>query len=354
MSHRPQSSEGSAESIPVSYYTDSKHFTLERDRVLFANWVAVARVEDLAQPGDYLTVFYAGEPILVTHSLDGELLAFSNVCRHRLTTLAQGCGNARSLQCPYHLWTYDLAGRLIGSPGMEDAEGFRRGDWGLKELGLDTWGGWVFVHLDKQARPLLEQIPHLDTTYSGAYLERLVRVGRSTCPSPLNWKVLVENFVESYHHAGVHPTSLQTPFPYQNVYEVDNFGEAWSAIEHPPAIEGAEPLAVVTVFPTLLFAINRPFAMFWFQLNILGHDRAELDMQSFVPPEFADNEELAKALVEGNVSVNNEDFAINERTWQGMHSHDATMGPLSRYEEGVKRFRQWLLEALADSDPRSD
>jgi phenylpropionate dioxygenase-like ring-hydroxylating dioxygenase large terminal subunit len=337
------------QTIPAAYFTDPAHYAVERERVLFASWFAVARMEDLAKPGDYLTLEYAGEPILVTHSLDGELLAFSNVCRHRMTTVAQGCGHARSLQCPYHLWTYDLAGRLVGSPGMEDVEGFRRDDWGLLELALDTWGGWVFVHLDKQARPLLEQMPHLDTTYSGAYLERLVRVGRSTCHSPWNWKVAVENFAESYHHAAVHPKSLQPIFPYQSIYEVDNFGEAWSAIEHPPANEDTEPLAVLTVYPTLLIAINRSYGMFWFRLNILGHDSVELEMQTFVTPELVDNEEFAKFLVENVAAINDEDFAINQRTWRGMHSRNATMGPLSRHEEGVKRFRRWLLEALGDA-----
>ena len=336
------------EDIPVSYFTDPAHYAVERERVLFSSWFAVARVEDLAKPGDYLTLEYAGEPILVTHSLDGELLAFSNVCRHRLTTLAEGCGHARSLQCPYHLWTYDLSGRLVGSPGMEETEGFHRGDWGLTELGLDTWGGWVFVHLDKHARPLLEQMPHLDTTYSGAYLERLVRVARTTCHSPWNWKVTVENFAESYHHAAVHPKSLQPIFPYQNIYEVDNFGEAWSAIEHPPAHEDTEALAVLTVYPTLLIAINRSFGMFWFKLNILGHAAVELEMQTFVTPEHADNEEFAKLLDESTVAVNDEDVGINERVWKGMHSRNATMGPLSCYEEGVKRFRRWVLDALAE------
>lgn len=340
--------------ISVSHFTDPEHFAVERERILLSHWFPVARREDLAQPGDYLSMEYAGEPILVTHGLDGELRAFSNVCRHRLTQLAQGCGHARSLQCPYHLWTYDLSGRLIGSPDMEDTEGFRRGDWGLRELGLDTWGGWIFVHLDRQASPLLEQMPHLDTTYSGAHLERLVRVGRSKCHSPWNWKILVENFAESYHHAAVHPTTLQPSFPYQNIFEVDNSGEVWTAIEHPPADDESEPLAVVTVFPTLLFAISRPVSMYWFQLNILGHDEVELDMQAFVIPELADNEELAKALVEGVVAVNDEDIVINERTWRGMHSRDATLGPLSRYEEGVKRFRHWLAAGLAERDPREE
>ena len=334
--------------LPTSYYTDPAHYEREREQLLWSNWVAVSRLEDLARPGDYVTFDHAGEPLLVVHGQDGELRAFPNVCRHRLTTIVEGCGHARAFQCPYHLWTYDLAGRLVGAPGMEDTEGFERSDFGLPELGLDTWGGWVFVHLDPAARPLLGLAPQLEATYPGAYLERLVRVGRTHCHSPWNWKIVVENFGESYHHAGTHPKTLQPTFPYAQIREVENHGEPWSSIEHAPSAPGVEPFTATSVYPTHLFALNRPFGMFWFQLEVHGHDSVDLDIQAFVIPELAGEEKLANEMIAGLETINNEDLAINARIWKGLHSRLAKFGPLSSYEEGIRRFRGWMVSALAD------
>ena len=338
---------------PTSFYTDPTHLELERERVLWTHWVPVARAEDVANPGDYVTFDHAGEPLVVVRGQDQKLRAFPNVCRHRLTTIMEGCGHASSLQCPYHLWTYDLTGRLVGAPGMEDSPGFDRADFGLPELALDSWGGFVFVHRDPRAAPLLDQLPQLEVTYPGAYLERLVRVGSTRCHSPWNWKVVVENFIESYHHAGTHPTHLQVPYPFQGTSEVDNHGEGWSSIEHAPSTDELEPLAVTSVYPTHLFTINRPFGMFWFKLEIRAHDATDLDIQAFLTPELAENEALAKEMMRLVEEVNAEDLIVNARTWRGLHSPSAKMGPLSRYEEGVRRFREWMDRALGGPDGAS-
>jgi phenylpropionate dioxygenase-like ring-hydroxylating dioxygenase large terminal subunit len=334
-------------SIPLaSHYTSPEHHRLECERVLWTNWVSVARIEDLAKPGDFVSFDHAGEPLLIAHGKDGVLRAFPNLCRHRGTTLVEGCGHAKSLQCPYHLWTSDLAGKLVGSPGMEKVAGFDRADYGLRQLGVDCWGGWVFVHLYDDAPPLLESVPHLETTYPGAFLERLVRVGSTQCHQALSWKIVVENFIESYHHAGTHPESLQAPYPYQQIREVDNHGEGWSSIEHTPAIEGLEPFTASSVYPCHLFAITRPTGMTWFKMEIPAHDVVKLDIQVFALPELAGDEEFARGSLAILESINAEDVVINRRTWKGLQSRFATMGPLSSYEEGVRRFRSWVHDAL--------
>ncbi len=334
-----------------AWFTDPAHFERERERVLWRHWVPVARVEDLARPGDYVSFDHAGEPVWVAHGLDGALRAFPNLCRHRPTTLVEGSGHTRSVQCPYHLWTYDLTGRLVGAPGMEHTPGFAREHHCLPELGLDTWGGWVFVHLEKDAPPLLDALPHLEATYPGAFLERLVRVGRTPCHSPWNWKIVVENFIESYHHAGVHPESLQPVYPYDRIHEVENGGEGWSGIEHEPAVDELETFAVGSVYPTHLFAIQRPFGMFWFRLEVRGHDAVDLDIQAFTTPELAGEEALVKQMIDTVEAINAEDLGINARTWRGAHSRFAALGPLSRYEEGVRRFRTWLAGELGVDAP---
>ena len=119
------------------------------------NGFCVAREEELEKAGDYITLRVAGEPILVCRSESGELRAFFNVCRHRGTMVADGCGNRRSFECPYHAWTYDLDGRLLGAPYTAEVQGFDPAAFGLKPLPLDTWAGFVFVNLDPAVPPVV-------------------------------------------------------------------------------------------------------------------------------------------------------------------------------------------------------
>ena len=336
------------------WYTSPEHFERERRAVLHRSWVSVGRVAELAEPGDWKSFDHAGEPILVVRGKDGVIRAFPNVCRHRGTRLLEGCGRARSLQCPYHLWTYDLAGRLVGAPDMDAVPGFDRADHGLPELRVECWGGWVFVHLDPDAPPLLASNPTLGRTYEGRFLESLVCAGRTRADQDVNWKVVVENFIESYHHAGTHPDTLQEIFPYQQIEEIAPEKEAWSTIEHAPAVPGIEPFTASCIFPTHLFAIVRPRSVTWFKLGIRSHDRTEVEVEVLLPPEAAEAEAgnggTDMAFLD---AINCQDELVNRRTFEGLKSRHAVLGPLSPYEKGLARFRGWLTDALTLAEESS-
>lgn len=332
---------------PVSHYARAETHRIEQERLLWAHWVSVARSEDLAEPGDFVTFDHAGEPLLVTRDREGVLRAFPNLCRHRGTTLAEGCGRTKSFQCPYHLWTYDLCGRLVGAPGMEGYREFERADHGLPELAVDCWGGWVFVHLDPDAAPLRDALPHLETSYPGAYLERLVRVARTRSQQSVNWKIVVENFIESYHHAGTHPRTLQPPYPYQRIHELDPLGEPWGSIEHEPAEPGLEPFTATSIYPTHLFAITRPTGVTWFRMEIPAHDRVDIDVQLLLVPELADDAALVEQSLAIVDAINAEDERVNRRTAAGLRSRYAVLGPLSPWERGLGAFRAWMQRALS-------
>src|SRR6185437_13251224 len=121
----------------------------ERERWFFRDWIAVGREEEVAQPGSFLTLDLAGEPLLVARGRDRTLRAFYNVCRHRGTAVAEeACGTAVRFQCPYHAWIYDLDVRLVRAKHMEDIGDFSLEAFGLAAVRCATWGGWVFVSLD--------------------------------------------------------------------------------------------------------------------------------------------------------------------------------------------------------------
>ncbi len=145
-----------ARTLPARYYVDPGHFIAERERFFGRMWACVGRAEEIPGPGDAVLREVAGESLIVVRGEDGAIRAFFNVCRHRgtrLLTEPEGCVGRR-IQCPYHAWTYDLAGRLVAASHMDEGPRFRKDDYPLKPAALGEWDGHLFVHLSDRPEPL--------------------------------------------------------------------------------------------------------------------------------------------------------------------------------------------------------
>jgi Rieske 2Fe-2S family protein len=212
----------------VDYSTEAVHAE-ERERIWFGGWVCIGRAEEIPGPGDYLVRDLAGESIFVTRDRMGDVRGFYNVCAHRGTKLLDdepACGHvSKVFKCPYHAWSYDLEGRLVGTPNVDEDEGFERSDHPLHAIGAEAYGGFLFVNLADPAerRPLLEQLR--DGTESITNFERYrldeLRVGvRIVYEVEANWKIVVENFNECLHCPTIHPELVQ-------VVPLYRFGEVW-------------------------------------------------------------------------------------------------------------------------------
>jgi phenylpropionate dioxygenase-like ring-hydroxylating dioxygenase large terminal subunit len=210
--------------LPRDSYLTPEFFSREKEAIFCRQWFCVAREDEIAAPGDYLLVEIAGERILLLRDHDGSLRAHYNVCRHRGSELVLGleprprAGPERGpsgrftggIKCPYHAWTYQLDGCLRTAPFLEEGDGFRKEDLPLFEVGTDTWGGFVFLHLEPvQARSTgqtlaaqLGESPLRTSRYPLADL----RIGaRLVYQVAANWKVILENYNECYHCGPVHP-----------------------------------------------------------------------------------------------------------------------------------------------------
>ncbi|RPJ12357.1 MAG: Rieske (2Fe-2S) protein [Actinobacteria bacterium] len=127
----------------------------ERERIWWGDWVAFGRAEEVADPGDYVVRDVAGESVFVVRSAEGRLNGFYNVCSHRGTKFLddEDRGNRRkAFTCPYHAWTYDLDGRLIGTPNVRENELFDRSSYPLHRIAVDEYAGFVFVNLADRPR----------------------------------------------------------------------------------------------------------------------------------------------------------------------------------------------------------
>lgn len=194
------------ESLPASWYHDAQTFARERELIFARHWALVARDEQLAGPGDFVTAEVAGRPIFVIRDRDGALRAFHNVCRHRAGPVVLGAaGHCDVLRCRYHGWVYDLAGRLKKAPGFDLNGEDALAAFNLFALRAATWNGLVFVCLDPDAPSLaawLGEIPQIAEAFPP--LARMRFYLEDSIEGRTNWKAYGDNSAEGYHLPHVH------------------------------------------------------------------------------------------------------------------------------------------------------
>ena len=345
-----------ASTLPPAAYTDADVFALEVERLFNREWICVGRVEQVAQPGDFLCVDLPAQPIVITRDGSGALNALSRICLHRGMPLVEGSGNARRLTCPYHKWVYELDGRLRGAPMMEGVEAFSERDCRLPRLSLEVWQGFIFVNLDPDAAPLAPQLSGLERLIGNYGFENLVIAETVHFDSPWNWKILVENFMEAYHHIGTHRETLEPLYPSRQSRVPDNDGEPWAFLWMPGVeavpedsvvfpdltAEERDGLFAASVFPTFLFAATSQNGV-WYQLEPRAHDRMDLKIHVLLPPEVAEglSDEERRGIGELVSAIHLEDIAANEGPWQGLHAAMTVQGRLSLFEKAIWQLNQY-------------
>ena len=188
-------------SLPADAYTDPAWFEVEQRQIFARTWQWVGHSEAVREPGQYVAVTVAGLPVAVIRGGDGALRAFYNVCQHRAHELLEGKGTVRSIVCPYHAWTYDLGGTLISARHTSSLVGFDKSEVCLMPVAVEELGGFAYVNLDPDARPLAEQSGDLGTEIDlwAPDVEKLTFAHRLEYEIESNWKNVVDNFLECYH-----------------------------------------------------------------------------------------------------------------------------------------------------------
>jgi len=214
------SGNGPEKSLPSSWYHSEAIFRIEREHLFCREWFCALREEELPRPGDHRVLDLFGESVLVVRNREGALRAFYNVCRHRGARLcraagerdawgvelAGGIGAGRLIVCPYHRWSYDLDGALVAAPHLTGNAEFNKADFHLYPVGVECWGGFVFLHLTPAgAAPLAAQLGETPARVQRYPLAELGIGATRRYEVAANWKILCENYNECYHCGGVHP-----------------------------------------------------------------------------------------------------------------------------------------------------
>ncbi|MCI0344428.1 MAG: aromatic ring-hydroxylating dioxygenase subunit alpha [Chloroflexi bacterium] len=208
-------------------YASDAVFADERERIFFADWYCVGRSEDVPATGDYLVRDVVGESVFVVRNRAGELRAFYNVCAHRGTKLlddAPACGHlGKAVKCPYHSWSYDLEGRLVGTPNVHEDEQFERSDYPLHAIAVGEHAGFVFVSLAEVPQNLETALRDSNETIADFERYRMAELRlarRIVYEVAANWKIVVENYNECLHCPTIHPELV-------SVVPMYRFGEVW-------------------------------------------------------------------------------------------------------------------------------
>ena len=193
-----------ARHLPGEIYTSPELFAREKDEIFMREWLCLARVEEIEKPGDYMTFRIMGEPVIVARNEAGEINAFANVCRHRGVEVASGAGNLKEFSCPYHGWTYDLEGVLVGAPYMKEAEGFDPTSCRLKPIRSALWAGFIFINFDEDAPAFEDFVGEFDDEFGFLRQEDLRTGDKIVTDLDCNWKLVVENLMDFYHAKTLH------------------------------------------------------------------------------------------------------------------------------------------------------
>jgi choline monooxygenase len=370
-----------AETLLPEAYTSEVFFGLERERVFGSGWVAVGCSAALREPGDVLVAEVGGRSVFVVRKPDGALAAFYNVCRHRGTRLlaAGQCRVKRFIRCPYHSWAYDLDGRCVGTPlfagseippdqraafDMDEAAAFDRADYGLLAVAVEAWGPLVFVSLEPEPAPLLEQLGDLPARTAGYRLDEWQLTRTAHYEIAANYKLVAENFMEYYHLPWVHPGLVKvSPIEAHHRWQGTGMYVGFTTSPIAPDTDdggwqhGLAPLAGLDPND----AVSARFVWLFpnVALNILPNHLFIIHAQPVTPglthettyllthPESAGTEAAIDGLVKFWDEVNREDIGIVERVQQGLESTPFPGGRLCyRFEESLHRFQNMIIDRM--------
>jgi phenylpropionate dioxygenase-like ring-hydroxylating dioxygenase large terminal subunit len=353
-----------AHAMPPGVYTSPDFLSIEDREIFEREWQCVGRASALKEPGDYLTAQIGAQPIVVLRDEQMHLKAMSNVCLHRMSVLLEGRGNKRRIVCPYHAWSYGLDGELKGAPLMDRQEGFCKESYKLPAVRCEEWQGWIYVTMDENAPPVQQKLAELSELIGAYGMSDYIETFYEEHVWDTNWKILAENFMESYHLPMLHRATVG---PHSKLEEMEcppghpAFNYHWITKEASLPIGNAHPdntrltghwrktTALLAIYPTHLVTLTPGY--FWYLvLQPRGVGQVHIRFGGGLAPEFITDPEanahmatLKKLLDE----VNAEDRRGVEAVFRGVHAPLAKPGNLSHLERPNFDFARYIASKVA-------
>lgn len=348
--------------LPADAYISEEVLAWEQKNFFEAGWVCLGRSADLAEPGDQKAVPVGRGSVLVVRGKDGALRGFHNTCRHRgheVVYCSNEVKNSRSLQCPYHSWTYELDGSFKMAPDFKNLEGFDATDpaHGLVPLRIDEWGGWVFANVSGDAQELRANLGNLVDLCAPWEPERMVVRKSHEYVIEANWKIATENYHECYHCSNIHPELCKvTPPESGDDYEATgnwvggsmelmDFAETMSldgkSFGVPFRNLDAKALRDVYyfgLFPNLLISLHPDYVM-THRMQPLEAGKTWVECSWLFPPEALERKDFTPEYASEFWDITNkEDWDACESVQRGATTPGYRQGPFAPMESNVWQF----------------
>jgi Rieske 2Fe-2S family protein len=353
------------------YYFSPEIYAREQERIFYREWFCVAREEQVPEPGDYLALDVAGESVLLVRTRDGNLAAHYNVCRHRGSQLVSEGSQGKftgAIRCPYHSWTYTLEGALRTAPFLDEDQGISKSELSLHPIGVETWGGFVFLNLSpaeavEREYNLARQLDAVPERLCRYPLDQLRSARRMVYQVQANWKVMLENYNECYHCGPVHPElcRLVPAFRQQGGADLDwergipHREGAWTFTQS--GTSARSPFAGLNddervrhkgelIYPNLLLSLSAEHVVA-FTVWPGGPEQTTIVCDFlFHPAEVAKPDFDPSDAVEFWDLVNRQDWTICESVQRGMRSRVFQSGYYAPMESASLDIRRYIREKL--------
>lgn len=362
--------------LPAQAYTDPSFYDWEVEHLLKKQWLCVGHQSQIPNPGDYFHFDLFDHPIIITRDKSHNIHVLSRVCAHRGMDLMpvgyghQAAGHRNRLLCPYHHWSYELDGSLVAAPEMQNNQCFAMDQLDLPRYRSDVWEGFIFMTFDADIPSVRSQFSPLLPFLGHRQMAELEMVISLTWDCPFNWKVLVENFMESYHHLGAHHKTFESIMPAAGTWSESDTGdtiishlpfapriladesEHQQLIEFKPCSEGTatdqREYAVYLGAPTFLL-FGGPDRVYWYGLQPHGPEQMTLTTTMLIHPDSQDIESYEQRISDSIDSLKRfhlEDMEMCSAVQTGLASSSYRPGPLSHLEMPVWLFQQYLARQI--------
>ena len=358
-----------ARTMPPQLYHETDILQLEVDEIFKQEWICIGRTADILQAGEYFTYELTDQPIFAVRQKDNSIAAFANVCAHRCAKLLEGKGRSNKIVCPYHSWTYELDGQLIGAPYMEQNKKFDKSQYRLAPIRIELWEGFIYVNLNPDASPVADQLDGLKEIVGQYRMADYVPVIQQTEVWNTNWKCLFENFMDGYHIHSVHRDSFSkhgcsedntTLFPGNGQYTyhyIDRDPEkAWASADKSNtwlSEDFRSRVILAGVFPAHTFQLQ-PDLLWYLSIMPQGVGQVRIKWSASIPQEILasspDSEKHIAGIRNLLNKVNSEDRPTVENLYRASASDLARQGPMSHLERNVYEFTRYLARRLTNKE----